>query len=100
MEKKLMHIYMLVIGLIIGLIAGWLLFGNYFSNTGNAKLIINNEPAGDEAEYNCRSNCIALSQTYYDTCILNGGGPATCVLEKNAFFIGCLAGCYNTVPIK
>jgi len=42
MNKKKMPALFLVIGLIMGIVAGWLLFGNGFSNSGDAKKVINN----------------------------------------------------------
>lgn len=41
MNKKTMPVLLLIVGLIVGLIAGWLIFGG-ITSTGNAKAILNN----------------------------------------------------------
>ena len=38
MDKKTMPILLLIVGLVVGLVAGWLLFSGAFSSTGNAYL--------------------------------------------------------------
>jgi len=40
-NKKTMPITLVIIGLVTGLVIGWLIFGGVLSNTGNAKGIIN-----------------------------------------------------------
>jgi hypothetical protein len=42
MDKKTLGILLLIVGLVIGLAAGWLLFSGTFNSTGNAKQVLNN----------------------------------------------------------
>ncbi|GEM_PF-5448450 len=77
MNKKTMPALLLVIGLIVGLVAGWLLFGNGFSNSGDAKKVINSyyEPTVNPVE--CAPTphlCSGTSTTCYTSSCVSLSG--------------------------
>ena len=89
MDNKMMAILLLVVGLLIGFIIGWLIFSGSLGNTGNAKVVLNNTLAGgckEPAYTNCMNNCndaaceTQCGKDYCDpeTDLVVGGGICKC----------------------